>query len=65
MTQTIHAYREDAQYKKLASLLKGYPQEFIDELYLCSDFDGKEGLLDQIEENGDGHLTGNVVRLTS
>ena len=32
--KTIHRYRETEQYKKLASLLEGYSQHTIDNLYM-------------------------------
>ena len=32
--KTIHRYRETEQYQKLASLLEGYSQHTIDNLYM-------------------------------
>ena len=49
--KTIHRYRENEQYKKLASLLEGYGQYTIDNLYmsLAGDSLSRELLEDRLD----------------
>ena len=49
--ETIHRYRETDQYKKLASLLEGYSQHTIDDLYmsLAGNMPSREKLDDRLD----------------